>query len=141
GAAADLMGQHTISGLAEGVLTQLTALFKLPLDGIVCTQKDSPFGNNQERYYVVGAAGQHAPYITQPLEALPDKRIISAVYACVAHREHMFDSDCTVLYFKVASCQDVVIFLNCGQALAVVDRSLLEVFVVNIAACFRNAKL
>ncbi|MCP5133110.1 MAG: EAL domain-containing protein [Gammaproteobacteria bacterium] len=141
GAAADLMGQHTIAGLAEGVLTQLTALFKLPLDGIVCTQKDSPFGNHQERYYVAGAAGQYAPYITQPLEALPDKGIISAVHACVSYREHMFDSDRTVLYFKVASCQDVVIFLNCSQALAVVDRSLLEVFVVNIAACFRNAKL
>jgi hypothetical protein len=60
-AAADLMEQHAISSLAEGVLTQLAALFKLPLDGIVCTQRGSPLGGDDERCYVVGAAGRHAP--------------------------------------------------------------------------------
>lgn len=39
-AAADLMEQRAISSLAEGVLTQLAALLKLPLDGIVCTRRD-----------------------------------------------------------------------------------------------------
>ncbi|MDG4560417.1 MAG: EAL domain-containing protein [Candidatus Competibacter sp.] len=140
-AAADLMEQRAITGLAEGVLTQLAALFKLPLDGIVCTQKGSPAGDDADRCYVVGAAGRHAPYIAQPLEALPDPRIVSAILTAVAHRQHMFGPDYTVLYLKAAPHQEAAIFLDSGQALADLDRSLLDVFVTNIAACFRNVKL
>ncbi|MDG4561461.1 MAG: EAL domain-containing protein [Candidatus Competibacter sp.] len=140
-ATADLMEQRALPLLAEGVLTQLAALLKLPADGIVCTQKGSLLGGDGEHCYIVGAAGQHAPYITQPLEALPDRRIVSAILAGVARRQHVFGPDYTVLYLKVGPHQEAAIFLDSGQALATLDRPLLEVFVVNIAACFRNIKL
>jgi len=140
-AAADLMEQHAISGLAEGVLTQLAALLKLPPDGVVCTQKGSLLGGDGERCYVVGAAGRHAPYIARPLEALPDRRIVTAILASVARGQHVFGPDYTVLYLRVAPHQEAAIFLDSGQALATLDRPLLEVFVANIAACFRNVKL
>lgn len=141
GAAADLMEQHAISGLAEGVLTQLTALFTLPLDGIVCTQKGSPFNGDDQHCYVVSAAGRYARYIAQPLEALPDSRIVSAVLTSVAQGQHLFGPDYTVLYLKAAPHQEAAIFLDTSQSLAALDRPLLEVFVANIAACFRNVKL
>ncbi|HRD66578.1 MAG TPA: EAL domain-containing protein [Candidatus Competibacter sp.] len=140
-AAADLMEQHAISGLAEGVLTQLAALLKLPPDGVVCTQKGSLLGGDGERCYVVGAAGRHAPYIARPLEALPDRRIVTAILASVARGQHVFGPDYTVLYLRVAPHQEAAIFLDSGQALATLDRPLLEVFVANIATCFRNVKL
>ena len=41
-ASADLMETRAITALAEGVLTQLAAILKLPLDGIVCAQRGSP---------------------------------------------------------------------------------------------------
>ncbi len=140
-AAADLMEQRAISSLAEGVLTQLAALLKLPLDGIVCTQKGSPFGGDDERCYVVGAAGRHARYITQPLEILPDPRIVSAIQHSAVCGQHIFGPDYTVLYLKAAPHQEAAIFLDSGHALATLDRPLLDVFVTNIAACFRNVKL
>lgn len=140
-AASDLMEEHAVPSFAEGVLTQLAALLKLPLNGIVCTQKGSPLGGDSDRYYVVGAAGEHAPYITQPLEILPDHHIVSAIQHCVARRQHQFASTYTVLYLKVAPDQEAAIFLGSGQALSHLDRPLLEIFITNIASCFRNVKL
>ncbi len=140
-AAADLLEQHAIADLAEGVLTQLAALLKLPLDGIVCTQRGSPLGGDDERCYVVGAAGRHGPYIAQPLEALPDPRIVAAIQTSMARRQHVFAADHTVLYLKAASHQEAAIFLDSGQAPANLERPLLDVFVANIAACFRNVRL
>ncbi len=111
------------------------------MDGIVCTQKGSPRGDDGERYYVVAATNRHARYIAQPLEALPDRRIVSAILTSMAQGQHVFGSDYTVLYLKVAPHQEGAIFLDSGEALAALDRPLLEVFVTNIAACFRNVKL
>ncbi len=140
-AAADLMEERAIANLAEGVLTQLAALLKLPVDGIVCTQKGSPLGGDGDHCYVVGAAGRHAGYIAQPLETLPDERIVAAILASVARRQHVFGSDYAVLYLKASPHQEAAIFLDSGQVLETLDRTLLDVFVANIAACFRNVKL
>ncbi|MFO1424144.1 MAG: EAL domain-containing protein [Candidatus Competibacteraceae bacterium] len=140
-ATAQLMEQRAIANLAEGILTQLAALLKLPLDGVVCTQRGSPFGVDTERYYVVGAAGHYAPYIAQPLERLPNRRIVDAILESVAKHQHVFGKDYTVLYLKAAPGQQLAVFLDSGQALTVLDRPLVEVFTANITACFRNVNL
>ena len=140
-ATSQLMEQHAIASLAEGILTQLAALLKLPLDGVVCTQRGSPFGVDTERCYVVGAAGHYAPYIAQPLERLPNRRIVDAILESVSKNQHVFKDDCTVLYLRAAPRQEAAIFLDSGQALTALDRPLVEVFVANITACFRNVNL
>jgi PAS domain S-box-containing protein len=53
----------------------------------------------------------------------------------------VFAADHTVLYLKAADHQEAAIFLDSGQAPATLDRSLLDAFAANIAACFRNVKL
>ncbi|WP_300449999.1 EAL domain-containing protein [Accumulibacter sp.] len=140
-AAADLMEEHAIANLAEGVLTQLAALLKLPVDGIVCTQKGSPLGGDGEHCYVVGAAGRHAGFIARPLEALPEQRIVSAILTSMTRRQHVFGGDYAVLYLNASPHQEAAIFLDSGQVLETLDRSLLNVFVGSIAACFRNVRL
>ncbi|MDS4027104.1 MAG: EAL domain-containing protein [Candidatus Contendobacter sp.] len=140
-AASELMERHTLSSFAEGLLTQLAALLKLSLDGIVCTQRGSPFGPDGDRCYVVGAIGRYAPYIAQPLERLPNRRIMSAILESVSKHQHVFAADHTVLYLRAAPHQEAAIFLNSGHELAALNRPLLEVFAANIAACFRNVKL
>ncbi len=139
-ATTDLIEQHTVSNLAEGVLAQLVALLKLPLDGIVCTHKSFPDGAGK-RCCVVSAIGSYTAYTAQPLEALPDKRMISVILRSIAQGRHSFGEDYTVLYLKLSSQQDAAVFLDAGRALATLDHLLLEVFASNIAACFRNAKL
>lgn len=140
-AASDLLEQHAIADLAEGVLTQLAALLKLSASGIVVTHRGSPLSDDRERTYIVGAAGRHAAHIAQPLDTLPELRIVNAIQECTARRSHLFGDDFTVLYLQTSQKQDAAIFLDTGESLAALDRQLLDVFVANISACFRNVKL
>ncbi|MFO1424143.1 MAG: EAL domain-containing protein [Candidatus Competibacteraceae bacterium] len=139
-ATAQLMEQHAIASLAEDALARLGALLKLPLDGVVCVQGGSPLGDT-EHWCVVGAAGRYAPYVTQPLAALSDRRIASAIQDSITRRQHIFTADHAVLYLKAAPLQEAAIFLDSGQALAALDRPLLEVFTAHVAACLRNVNL
>lgn len=72
---------------------------------------------------------------------LPQARVLSAVKACLASRQHVFGADYAVLYVAGGPDHDVAIFVDSGQRLATLDRALLEVFVANVAACFRNVSL
>ena len=140
-ASPDLVQIHAIAELAQGVLIQLAAILKISPNGIVVTHRGLPLEKGDSATYVVGAAGQHAEYIARPLETLPDERIVQAIHNCVKGRAHIFERDYTVLYLQPADGQDAAIFLDSGQTIADIDRQLLDVFVSNIAACFRNVKL
>jgi diguanylate cyclase (GGDEF)-like protein len=140
-AASDLLEQHAIADLAEGVLTQLAALLKLSPNGIVVTHRGSPVSDDRERTYVVGASGAHAKHIARPLDTLPDERIVNAIQDCVKKKKHVFGADYTVLYLQTTHRQDAAIFLDTRENLADIDRQLLDVFVTNITACFRNVRL
>lgn len=140
-AASDFLEQHAIADLAEGVLTQLAVLLKLPPGGIVVTHRGSPVSDDSERTYIVGASGAHARYIAHPLETLPDFRIVNAIQECISVKKHVFTEDYTVLYLQTSQKLDAAIFLNSGDKIPELDKKLLDVFVTNIAACFKNVKL
>ena len=140
-ASSDLLAQHAIAGLSQGVLTQLAALLKLPPDGLVCTQRGAPFAAAENNHYIVGAIGRHARFITRPLSELRDERISSAIINCLSIGEHIFAEDYTVFYLETAPEQETAVFLDSGEFFAEMDRALLDVFVANISACFRNVKL
>ncbi|UXY16760.1 EAL domain-containing protein [Chitiniphilus purpureus] len=133
-----LMEQHALTQFAEGVLTQITALLKLPLDGIVCAQKGSPFDEgDRERLYIVGAAGRLAPLITAPLDTLHEPGIRQAIEQTITSGLHQFGSGYTTLYLRGAE-QEGAVFIDTGHALSEADRQLVEVFAANISACFSN---
>ncbi|KAF0813158.1 putative signaling protein [Andreprevotia sp. IGB-42] len=138
-AVASLMETHAISQFAEGVLTQVTALLKLPLDGIVCAQRGSPGGDDTEQLYVVGAAGRLARFIAAPLEKLDDHNIRDAIQLTMDAGHHQFSSHYTTLFLTGAG-QDAAVFIETGHALDENDRQLLEVFAANISACFSNVR-
>ncbi|WP_035051776.1 putative bifunctional diguanylate cyclase/phosphodiesterase [Andreprevotia chitinilytica] len=134
-----LLETRAISQFAEGVLTQMTSLLKLPLDGIVCAQRGSPVGNDHDRLYVVGAAGRLAQYIAEPLDRLDNEEIRNAIQFATTNHHHVFGEKNTTLYLAGAG-QEAAIFIETGHVLADNDRQLLEVFAANIAACFSNVR-
>ncbi|WP_028455078.1 putative bifunctional diguanylate cyclase/phosphodiesterase [Chitinilyticum litopenaei] len=139
-AVADLMEKHALTQFAEGVLTQMTALLKLPLDGIVCAQKGSPFSDdNDERLYIVGAAGRLAHLITAPVDELHEPHIEHSIRHCIAQQAHVFAHDATTLYLRGGN-QEAAVYVHTGKQLTEQDRQLLEVFAANISACFGNVK-
>ncbi|TJZ78846.1 putative bifunctional diguanylate cyclase/phosphodiesterase [Chitiniphilus eburneus] len=136
-AVADLMEQHALTQFAEGVLTQMTALLKLPLDGIVCAQRGSPFDEDRDRLYIVGAAGKLAPLIAAPLDELDDYRVRQSIEQTIESGQHQFGLDHTTLYLRGAE-QEGAVYLDTGCPLSEADRQLVEVFTANISACFSN---
>jgi len=152
-AAAALLERPAIVGLVEGVLTQLAALLRLPPEGLVfarrcdgdCVPGDESAGRcgdgDGDDVLVVGAAGSLSPYAGRPLACLPSTRIAGAIRDCLGAREHLFQDGQTTLYFKASDREDAAIFLDSAMPLRELDRKLLEVFVANIAACYRNARL
>ncbi|MBE9609665.1 putative bifunctional diguanylate cyclase/phosphodiesterase [Chitinilyticum piscinae] len=138
-AVADLMEKHALTQFAEGVLTQMTALLKLPLDGIVCAQRGSPLDSEDERLYIVGAAGRLAHLITAPVEELHEPEIETAIFRCINQQAHLFETESTTLYLKGGN-QEAAVYLHTGSGLSDQDRQLVEVFAANISACFGNVK-
>lgn len=138
-AVADLMEKHALTQFAEGVLTQMTALLKLPLDGIVCAQRGSPLNGEDDRLYIVGAAGRLAHLITSPVEELHEPHIEEAIHRCIALQSHLFDTTSTTLFLRGGN-QEAAVYLHTGSALNEQDRQLVEVFAANISACFGNVK-
>ncbi|SMC21778.1 diguanylate cyclase (GGDEF) domain-containing protein [Andreprevotia lacus DSM 23236] len=134
-----LMETHAISQFAEGVLTQLTALLKLSLDGIVCAQRGTPDGEDMQRLFVVGAAGRLARFIARPLDQLEDQQIRLAIENTMAQGQHQFDARHTTLFLGGAD-QDAAVYINTVQPLGNGDQQLLEVFAANITACFSNVR-
>ncbi|MBI2308356.1 MAG: EAL domain-containing protein [Rhodocyclales bacterium] len=139
-AAADLLEMRAITGFAEGVLTQLAALLKLPLDGIVCAQRGSPCAGDPDGLYIVGATGRLVRHIAQPLSHLDDPALIAAIETCIARQQHIFGERHTAIYLKSGD-QEAAVFLNTPSPVSAGDRQLIEVFAANIAACFGNVRL
>ncbi|GAB7129702.1 EAL domain-containing protein [Silvimonas sp. JCM 19000] len=139
-AVADLMEQPALNRFAEGVLTQMTALLNLPVDGIVCAQRGAPSGEpDHEGLYIVGAAGRLAPLIAAPLTELHDGAVRLAIEQAILSRSHQFGPHTTTLYLSGAG-QEGAVFIHTGVPLSASDQQLVAVFAANLSACFGNIK-
>ena len=139
-AVADLMEQPALTRFAEGVLTQITALLHIPVDGIVCAQRGAPSGEvDHEGLYIVGAAGRLAPLIAAPLDNLGDAAVRLAIEQAIVARCHQFGDHATTLYLAGAG-QEGAVFIHTGTPLTPSDQQLVTVFAANLSACFGNIK-
>lgn len=140
-ASAELMERHALNAFAEGVLTQITVLLGLPLEGVVCVQRGSPFdSSDQQGLFVVGAAGQLASCIAQPLEQIADAQAAQHIRQCMHGQQHQFTRQSTCLYLH-SGRHEAVVYLAGPTPLRTLDRQLLEVFAANLSACFGNVRL
>lgn len=135
-ASIDLGRSKGIKRFADGVVTQLCALLGMEPEGLVCASTPSP-GDSP---VVLAAAGRFAPFIGQPLDALPDARVSSRLKETLRlRRTHMDDG--TYLHFPVKHSAGVAAFLDVPAPPDAVDQRLVEVFSTNITAGFENAYL
>ena len=139
-AAPGLLRPQALGAFAEGVLVQLAALLKVPIEGIVCAQRGSPFDHGDPRMYVVGAAGRLGDHVGQPLDQLPDATAAADLHQAFETRSHVFHPQRSVLFLDGGSC-DAAVYVACSERpLADVDRQLLEVFGANITGCYANLR-
>ena len=139
-AAADLMEMRAITALAEGVLTQLAALLKLPLDGIVRGSAARPARAIRRGLHRRRDGTARQPCRGAAGGAFPTPAVVKAIEACMASAAHHFGSDHTVIYLR-SSDQEAAVHLNTQAPVSPGDRQLIEVFAGNMSACFGNVRL
>lgn len=138
-AAAELMERRGLQQFAEGVLTQIAALLRLPLDGLVCVQAEAPAPLSAEPC-IVAAAGALAHCVGQPLAILPRAEVLDALQQALARRSHLFLADATVLYLG-AEGYACAVYLRTAAPLLALDQQLLEVFCANLSTCLDKLRL
>ncbi|HJV91860.1 MAG TPA: DUF3369 domain-containing protein, partial [Azonexus sp.] len=139
--AADLMQAATLGAFAKQALAQITALLRLPGDGLLCAEKGGPLAAaSSEEVYIVAATGQLAAYSGRRLDQLGEAEIAAILKDCINRQRHTFGPHHIALYLRERN-HEAILFVRSNKALTTVDRQLAEVFAANIATCFGNVKL
>lgn len=139
--ATELMQAGTLAAFAKQALVQITALLRLPGDGLVCAEKAVQLAAaTSEDVYIVAATGNLAGYSGQRLDHLGDPDVAAILKDCINRRHHSFGARHIALYLRERN-QEAVLFVRSNKVLTTVDRQLAEVFAANIATCFGNVRL
>jgi diguanylate cyclase (GGDEF)-like protein len=137
---ANLMEENSVKSFCEGVVTQISSLIGLEAGGIVCAKAGSVLDKEDDGIYVLGAAGEFAPYISKSLENLHNAQIVKFVNSCLQLKKHIFEQEFSVLYIN-SSGYDAAVYLQIGIEISTVDQQLLEVFLSSISIGYENANL
>ena len=139
--AADLMQARTLGAFAKQALAQITALFRLPGDGLLCAEKGGPLSTaRSEEVYIASATGNLTGYSGRRLDQLGEPEIGATLKECISRQSHSFGHHHIALYLRERN-HEATLFVRCNKALTAVDRQLAEVFAANIATCFGNVRL
>jgi diguanylate cyclase (GGDEF)-like protein len=131
----EMFGRRAIEQLAEGVLKQISALLKVPLEGVVCITGGS-------EAVVVAAAGALAPYRLRPLRDLPDQKIAGMVERCLEERRTLVEDGALTLHIQSEDMPSICVYVAANaRDIDPTDQQLLTVFGHNVALAFENAKL
>jgi diguanylate cyclase (GGDEF)-like protein len=138
--AANLMEEHSVKSFCEGVVTQISSLIGLEAGGVVCAKAGSVLDMEGDGVYILGAAGEFAPYINEKLENLHNARIVKFVHCCLQLKEHIFEKEFSVLYLN-SSGYEAAVYLQIGKEISEIDQQLLEVFLSSISIGYENVNL
>lgn len=138
--AANLLEEHSVKGFCEGVVTQICSLLGLEAEGIVCARAGSVLDRDDNGVYILGAAGNYAPFINEPVDVISDAHIVENINRSLRLKRHIIEPDCSILYLN-SSGFEAAVFMNMNKELTPVDRQLLEVFLSSISVGYENVNL
>lgn len=136
----NLFEEHSVKGFCEGVVTQISSLIGLDAEGLLCARAGSVIDKDDNGVYVLGAAGEYAPFINSPIESIRDTTIVEQVNRCLRLKKHIFESGSTVLYINRAGFEAAV-FVHMIKEIDELDKNLLEVFLSSISVGYENVNL
>jgi diguanylate cyclase (GGDEF)-like protein len=139
--AANLLEEHSVKGFCEGIVTQISSMIGLEAEGVVCARAGSVIDkDDDEGVYVLGAAGDFADYINEPIEQLHDQQIVEFVNRCLKFQKHVFEDNFSVLYIN-SSGFEAAVYVNMCKELSELDRQLLEIFLSSVSVGYENVNL
>lgn len=137
---ANLLEEHSVKGFCEGVVTQISSLLGLEAGGVVCARAGAVLDKDDNAVYVLGAAGEFAPYINESLDKIHDKTIIESVNTCLSTQQHVYQNEYSVLYMN-SSGYEAAVFIKAKDEIDEIHRKLLEVFLSSISVGYENVNL
>ena len=137
---ANLFEEHSLKAFCEGVVTQISSLIGLESEGLLCARAGSLLDLDDENIYVLGAAGEYAEFINQPVNTIHNDEITENVHRCLRLKQHIFDISCSVLYISRAGFEAAV-YMRQTQGVNELDKHLLEVFLSSISVGYENVNL
>lgn len=121
---------------AAGIVTQLCALLEVGEDCLVCAAMETP----DAPAFVLAGAGQYAPCVGMPLEAIPQARVRIQLAETLRTRMSAYEHGAS-LYFPGDQQQALAAYVDIARPLDAVERGLLDVFCSNISVAFENLQL
>ena len=137
---ANLFEEHSVKGFCEGVVTQISSLIGLDAEGLLCAKAGAVLDRDDDGIYVLGAAGEYAELINEPIDKIQNLDIVDHVGRCLRFKKHVFEPDCTVLYINHAGFEAAV-YIHMAKQIGDVDKNLLEVFLSSISVGYENVNL
>lgn len=137
---ANLFEEHSVKGFCEGVVTQISSLIGLDAEGLLCAKAGAVLDRDDDGIYVLGAAGEYAALINEPIDKIQNIDIVDHVSRCLRFKKHVFEPDCTVLYINHAGFEAAV-YIHMAKQIGDVDKNLLEVFLSSISVGYENVNL
>ncbi len=139
GAAANLMERNSLVSFSEGVVTQLASLLGMMPEGLLCVGGHT-INDEDKATVVLGAAGNYAHTILQPLVNINNDKIEQVVAKCLTQKSHLFLPDAHVYYIGSKDIEAAA-YLETSQLIEGFDQQMVEIFLANIAIGFENVSL
>jgi diguanylate cyclase (GGDEF)-like protein len=126
---------------ADGVITQLTALFNLPAEGLVCVKGYPCKQEAGNELQVIAGAGKFRDYILKPVSDIAVNSVVDLIKEAAASKHHIFKDNLSCLYFRTPDQAEMIVYLAEQLNDRPHDMSLLELFSTNIVASIDNVTL
>lgn len=133
------MSRHGINDLANGIITQLSALLGVPEEGIICCR--SKITEQDEHQFIIVAASGKQAIKAQNARPLEDPDIKQMLQRAISEQRSIDDEHACVLYFPSEMRDDILLYLDIQRPLEETEHQILEVFCSNISVCLDNATI
>lgn len=135
-----LLAAETLPAFAEGVLTRMAALFRVPVEGVFCGggRRASDGG---EPHRVVAATGHYAKWTWQRIDHLAAEPPIQAVQKALADRRSLHGGGGLALYLPSRTGSDAVVWLAGIERGHRLEGGLFAMFVQSTAVAADGVRL
>lgn len=135
-ASTELTKLHGMQRFSEGLVVQLSVLFDMHPEGLVCAEESGDSGFPSR---IIAAAGQYRQLMNEPLSRLPDN-IRQVLQQSLSSRNNIIEKGLT-LYFPTDSSHGVAAYIDVKRTLTDSERHLIRVFSASMSVGFDNVLL
>lgn len=138
---ATFMAERGIRSFAAGVITQISALFDIASNGLVCAQGRLDNDETVSKYTVIAASGHYQTLMNRSIDDITPASMRHALAQALSEHHNVADEHGIALYFGKHSGRDMAAFFDIEKMTSDVDQHILGVFCANLGVCLQNINL